>query len=791
MTAVAATPPTFGASAEERGLLRRVVTGPAEGWTTLLAVAALVVSLAWSIDDATWVGGVDTWTDFLPLAALLGVAFGTLGPKVSWGRWRTHLVGAAFGALLLPLLAGGAILGGAAEGIGPTAQWLRFHAIADAIVNVWIDLVVEDRPFTTEWGHYVLVFGVLAWGTGQFAAHAVFGHRRPLDAVVIVGVVLLANMTFTLRDQLHLLVFGSLAGLLLLARAHAFEERTTWARRRIGDPAVVTRQALRGGAVFISIAVLASLSLTATARSAPLQGLWADLPARAAEALQWIQRYVPFGGPSRTTGGVLFTENAPIAGLWSAESGNAFTARVPANETRALYWRVGVYAVFDRTSWSFGETRTLPHNARDVLLANTADDTAAFVGRREIRVEISPDRYVGRLVVAPQSIVWVDRATEVKLIGSSGWFAGALLEGATGPYTVTARIPIVGDEVDGGLTENRLRAAGTAYPPEVTALYLDVPDGTLGPDARALLAEVIDAAPADNPYDIAKTARDILRNGSRFRYDTDVREETQRGCADLSTVECFARIKAGYCQYYATTMAILLREAGIPTRLAQGFLPGDRGPDGREVIPQSNAHAWVEVYFPGYGWVDFDPTGGGIARDTPIPSGVPVTPRPSGSFFLVTDRPDFSDDEGPRSQRPGGAGPTTPRDPGAGPFIAIGILLLVGVGALAYASWRRGPRRTMHPDQAWRSIGRWAGRFGFGPRPAQTVYEYAGALGDALPTVRPELTTVARAKVEISYGRHDLGAERLRAVAEAHRRLRMGLLRLAFRRGRGRPRRFG
>ena len=72
----------------------------------------------------------------------------------------------------------------------------------------------------------------------------------------------------------------------------------------------------------------------------------------------------------------------------------------------------------------------------------------------------------------------------------------------------------------------------------------------------------------------------------------------------------------------------------------------------------------------------------------------------------------------------------------------------------------------MHPDQAWGSLARLAARFGLGPRPSQTVFEYAGALGDAVPAARLELTTIARAKVEVAYGRRDLGDDRLRA----HRR---------------------
>jgi hypothetical protein len=101
---------------------------------------------------------------------------------------------------------------------------------------------------------------------------------------------------------------------------------------------------------------------------------------------------------------------------------------------------------------------------------------------------------------------------------------------------------------------------------------------------------------------------------------------------------------------------------------------------------------------------------------------------------------------------------------------------------LAFLAWRRGPRGPSTPEGVYAGIGRLAGRFGFGPRPTQTAYEYTTALGEILPRIRPELYTVATAKVEVAYGRRALGEDRLQALREAERRLRVGLLRLLFRR---------
>jgi hypothetical protein len=106
-------------------------------------------------------------------------------------------------------------------------------------------------------------------------------------------------------------------------------------------------------------------------------------------------------------------------------------------------------------------------------------------------------------------------------------------------------------------------------------------------------------------------------------------------------------------------------------------------------------------------------------------------------------------------------------------------------------AWQRGAGGDVSPETAWRGVSRLAARFGFGPRPTQTVYEYAGALGDVLPGARPSLETVARAKVEVAYGRRAMSSDRLIALRDAQRRLRVNLLRLALKRDERRRRRRG
>lgn len=764
--------------------LRRMRLRPAEGWLSLFATALMVLVFAGSLIEAGWTPKFAGDASFLVWIGLIGLAFGVGGAKLGWGRWRSHLVGALFGGLVVPLMVGGIVLGDQV-GWDPRGLAERLVATLAVMQDVWRDLVVNNRAFTSQFAHYHVVFGVLVWGAGMLAGFTVFGHRRPLDAVVVLGLAILANMALTSHNQLTLLVLFSVGALLLLIRTHVFEEEVTWARRKIGDPAAVGQLYLRGGAAFVAAAVLGSILLTTTASSAPLQGLFQDLPRNLQDLSQFLQRWAPQDGDFRNPGIVGFGQSATTRGLWEPSNETAFRAQIPRSTLRQFKWRAGTYADYTLSGWDWGNEQKAPTAAGDILLAGSVNaDAPTPVGRTPITFRVTLDAFRARSILAPNMVQSVDQPSDAITVGADGWFTSVESTSNASTYVVDAQIPVFQD-VQGGTTEARLRAAGTAYgSPDLTDLYTFLPEGSIGPATRALLADVRAAVPADrdpdNPYDLARTMETYFRSPANFQYTDDVRDLRREQCADVSSAECFAIIKQGYCEYYATTMAVLLREEGIPARIAYGFLPGDRGSDGVEVVSAAGAHWWVEVYFPGEisNWVEFDPTGGGVGEPQPIPSGSvgPPTSRPSVPRATAPPEPSERTNGG----TPGG--PTPGAGAGIGPFIAIAIILAIGVAALAFASYRRTPSRPMHPDQAWGSVGRLAQRFGLGPRPSQTVYEYAGALGDAVPDARVELTTIARAKVEVAYGNRDLGSDRLRLIAGAYHRLRFAILSFVIRR---------
>jgi len=144
------------------------------------------------------------------------------------------------------------------------------------------------------------------------------------------------------------------------------------------------------------------------------------------------------------------------------------------------------------------------------------------------------------------------------------------------------------------------RFAGTDYPPEIQETYLQLPNRV---DRRIPeLARKISAA-ASNPYDKSLAIEKYLQ--TNFAYTLNL---TGNPGPDPLAHFLF-ETKAGHCEYFATAMAVMLRTLGIPSREVNGFLPGEYNDLGGDyIVRASDAHSWVEAYFPGTGWLTFDPT---------------------------------------------------------------------------------------------------------------------------------------------------------------------------------------
>ncbi len=187
----------------------------------------------------------------------------------------------------------------------------------------------------------------------------------------------------------------------------------------------------------------------------------------------------------------------------------------------------------------------------------------------------------------------------------------------------------------------------------------------------------------DTQYDRVLAILNHFSKENGFRYSTTV-----KGGTSGSAVVDFLENKQGYCQQYAVSMTWLLRSAGIPSRVAIGFTQGIREPDGF-TIRNWDAHAWVEVYFQGIGWVPFDPTPAtGVYNDVPLQWAPNPYEPPADDSPTSSAGPDASASPAPTATRPdrrnpgedqmaAGGGNTEP--PARWPYWTMGILVLLAL----------------------------------------------------------------------------------------------------------------
>jgi hypothetical protein len=160
-------------------------------------------------------------------------------------------------------------------------------------------------------------------------------------------------------------------------------------------------------------------------------------------------------------------------------------------------------------------------------------------------------------------------------------------------YSVISRIP--------NASADQLRSAGTGYPEGVVDRYTQLPPTGLE-RTRGLAARLTEGT--TNPYDAVFRMNQYLKES--YPYDLSIPPQGE----DMDSVEYFLfEQKRGYCEQFSSSLAVMARSLGIPARVATGYAPGEYNPfTGLYEIKASDAHAWVEVYFPGYGWTTFDPT---------------------------------------------------------------------------------------------------------------------------------------------------------------------------------------
>jgi transglutaminase-like putative cysteine protease len=253
------------------------------------------------------------------------------------------------------------------------------------------------------------------------------------------------------------------------------------------------------------------------------------------------------------------------------------TVRFTIESEQRSYWRVAAYNRYTGYGW----IRTVGSYSYNSSLPSPPGPTQSV--RQTVRAETAVD-----VMPAAWKPISVD-GYPTRVTGFGGLQPENSLE-AGDEYTVVSSVSTA--------SPDELRNASTDYPDRIAERYTQLPSST---PQRVEQYTTRLTKRADNPYDVARIIEHHLQ--THWNYSLDVPQPSGHVAADF-----LFEMEKGYCMYYATTMVVMLRTQGIPARFVVGYTPGQRVDSNRWVVRGLNSHAWVEVYFPGYGWIRFDPT---------------------------------------------------------------------------------------------------------------------------------------------------------------------------------------
>ncbi len=290
--------------------------------------------------------------------------------------------------------------------------------------------------------------------------------------------------------------------------------------------------------------------------------------------------------------------------------------RIDGDPTRAqdVHWRGIALTNFDGHRWF-----TPRHDER--VIASSGDGDYWLETNPVSRERSVPLRYTvlmepiasDAIFIAPRALVLKGRfQNEASRAGAAprhGYLVQDVTDSVFNPAHNNSKIRYEGASNLPAIPPRDLRAASPEFPDPIRQVYLQLP--RLDPRVKRLADEI--TAGSQNEYDKAANIERHLM--SHYAYTLDLSgTHGEDPLADFLFVR-----RAGHCEYFASAMTVLLRAEGIPARYVTGFSPGEYNDVGGDyIIRESDAHAWVEVYFPGYGWITFDPTPPGDAKHAGI-----------------------------------------------------------------------------------------------------------------------------------------------------------------------------
>jgi transglutaminase-like putative cysteine protease len=532
-----------------------------------------------------WTSGLETAIVLALIGVLLGLALGFS----KFGRMGVYWLTFGYGILMTILVLGGGLYRG--------LPWLeRLSDLSDRIAYAFYLFFTKQPVHDTVL--FVVFMALVFWIVGLLAGYALTRFGSFIGAVVPAGVVMLIVQLYDPgrgSNNTFLVIYFFLS-LLLLGRLTFVQKRVFWKEKRLSllNEAKLDLNITLVLTAFTAV-FLAWITPTSVKSFTDVKTAWENFTQPLRDWQEDLGNAVAGLEGGAKASPIYFFGDALALGNQAAQ-GETTYLRVQAPPTDGkgrYYWRVRSYNYFLDDQW-YAENVSSMAFVPDKVLVSLADPVGqagefTFTAvAADLAVLVTPARPVW--VSHPAKLFFVQAPQEemdpIQFLAESPVLLGE-------PYDVRAKVydPTIA----------QLRSAEETYPDWVTAHYLQLPDD-LSPEIAALAKQV--TAQAETAYDRAEAITAYLRDN--ITYASTV-ESPPEGRDPLEWFLLDAR--SGFCNYYATAEVILLRTLGIPARMAVGFTQGELDEADTYVVRQRDAHAWPEVYFPGLGWVEFEPTG--------------------------------------------------------------------------------------------------------------------------------------------------------------------------------------
>ncbi len=727
-----------------------------EGWSTLGLLTLMLLNVAWAINAAEWTEGLA----ILQWIVLVGLAVGFVLAKSRLPGFVAHLLSLIGGAAWVAFLVGTLL--------PPTLSWTeKMLNLADRLTTWWRTALGEESSFDSL--IFVLTLAILFWLLGYLCAWFTFRAHKIWRVIIPSGVTMLANLYYGPSLLITYLIGYLLCALLLIVRSNVFAQEEEWQKARVGYQPDIGFDFLRYGAVLSVIIVLLAW-LIPTAAASPQVSFLLDHFEEPWQELQdhWRRLFASLNYRGQA-GANSFSKTMTLSGPVSLGT----TPIMDVRAERGYYWRAVVYDKYTGSGWVNTDEETL------ALSANSSPPLPQFELRREVTQTVKTFQGGTNLLFAASQPVRTSLPARIELsyVPSSG----------QDPYLPAANISImysrsrlrknqvytVVSSVSRADVES-LRSAGSDYPDWVTARYLQLPP-TLPDRVRALAEDI--TKDYDNPFDKVTALESYLRT-IPYNELIDAPSPGQDG------VDYFLfDIRQGYCDYYASALAVMARAVGIPARLASGYTQGEYY-SAYDVyrIRELNAHTWVEVYFPRYGWVEFEPTASQplIARPEPE-SSEELTPS---DFESSGQRREREEREVEAEVAPEAVGIPLARTAPWSMALWGGtlmVLLVIGGMIVVWYLWMKVPKSSSPVERIYVKMARYAQLIGVGRLAHQTPYEYAAALVEALPRGQTQIAQITDLYVKERFSSKGTDEREIEEAREAWRALKSILRRQAIR----------